>query len=140
MSRPAPSRAGTRALASGLLIVVLVSLVACRPLYLPPVPQDVPPEPTVTRVAAGSSLTLNAAGRPALDLVVVDLQGPGWLAVQWFAPGGKEAASESSWTDDTQAEVEFVLPTDVAVTPGEWRAVVSFGGVLLRQFTLVVDA
>jgi hypothetical protein len=34
----------------------------------------------------------------------------------------------------------FDLPDDVEVVPGEWRAVVSVDGVLLRQFRVDVAA
>ncbi len=134
--RPAPTLRGW---APALLLVAALALPACRPLYVPLVP-EAPQGPLPTRLAGGSALTLSAAGRPRLAVEVLDLPGPGWLAVQWFAPGGGEAASESVWLEPPSGEAEFVLPPDVEATAGEWRAVVSFEGLLLRQFLLVVPS
>lgn len=119
-------------------IVLLVALTACRPLYLPPVPGDGLPEPHPVRLTAVSGLTLGADGRPTLRVDVVDLPAPGWLAVQWFGPKGGEVASDSAWLEPEAASAEFVLPADVDPASGEWRAVVSFGGRLLRQYLIAV--
>jgi len=138
-------------------------LAACRPLYIPPVPAEVPVsrEP---RIAEGGVLEL-VAGRPQLTFGIVGAVQAGWVDVQWFAPDGHEAASESRWVEvvgsdahdaesaesaesaggagSTSAEVisgpwVLRLPDDVAVVSGEWRAVVSMQGRFLRQFRVVV--
>ncbi|MBX3139955.1 MAG: hypothetical protein KF875_04345 [Trueperaceae bacterium] len=116
--------------------LALIGLTACRPLYFPPVPSDRLPEPSPVRLSSESGLTVGVGGRPTLDVEVVDLPAAGWLAVQWFGPKGSEVASESAWLEPDAPSAEFVLPADVSPVSGEWRAVVSFGGRLLRQYVL----
>lgn len=127
-------RFGTRLLP---LAVLGLALSACMPLYLPPVP-DPPPFEAGTRVVAFTA-ELNAAGRPSLELTLADLHAPGWLAVQWMAPDNRQAASDSVWVEPATPTATFALPADVEPRPGEWRAVVSFGKLLLRQFLFVVE-
>lgn len=137
-----PRGAGVRALAVRALAALALAafaLVACRPLYVPLVPTGLP-EPHPTRLSGGSTLAAGMGGRPRLELEVLDVARAGWLAVQWFGPGGAEAASDSAWLEPPAAAAVFDLPADVALRPGEWRAVVSFEGVILRQFLLVVPA
>ncbi|MDX1815085.1 MAG: hypothetical protein R3239_03915, partial [Thermodesulfobacteriota bacterium] len=62
---------------------------ACQPLYVPLVPKRLPVTP-VFQVADASALTL-VAGIPTLHLVLQRVPSAGWLAVQWFAPDGREA-------------------------------------------------
>lgn len=124
----------------GAALALVVSLSACQPLYLPLVPERLP-APALTQLGDGSSLTLQG-GVPTLHLVLARVPERGWLAVQWFAPDGREAASDSVWIDPA-AEGEgrtLTLPARVAVTPGEWRAVVSFGHDIVRQFRLELPA
>lgn len=122
-----------------LVFMLLVSLLlaGCRPLYLPLVPEPPPFEPG-TRVATFSA-ALNSAGRPRLELALADVRSADWLAVQWMAPAGRQAASQSVWLEPDDPVATFVLPQDVELVAGEWRAVVSLGGALLRQFTFVVE-
>lgn len=127
-----------------LLAAVLAgALGACRPLYVPLVPDDAPEPVRRTRLGSESTL-LVSDGRPTLSFTVVDLAPEAaagdWLAVQWYRPSGAVAASESVWVDETSVGVnlDFVLPPDVAATAGEWRAVVSLGGFVLRQFRVEV--
>ncbi len=120
-----------------LLLSALVLLTACRPLYLPLVPDSPPYEPGARLVSVQAEL--DVAGRPRLELSVVDVAAPAWLAVQWLAPSGREQASESVWVEPEGASaIVLSLPADVALVRGEWRAVVSLGGRLLRQFTFTV--
>lgn len=125
--------------ASSPLLVLLVLLAACRPLYLPPIPEAPPFQPG-PRVASGQVVLDD--GRPYLRLVLADVSASGWLAVQWLGPSGKEVASESVWVQPGAAEapaVTFRLPADVEAPGGEWRAVVSLAGSLLRQYSFVLD-
>lgn len=124
--------------------LLLAILTACRPLYLPAVP-EAPPLPSHTLLHASSSLEV-VSGRPVLTLLLSSLadgDDGAWLAVQWFSPRNVQVASESLWVDanDVGRSLRFALPADVAVAPGEWRAVVSQGGAFLRQFRvdLVAD-
>lgn len=119
------------------LTVLSLALTACMPLYLPPVPEP-PPFEAGTRVAAFTA-ELNANGRPSVELTLAELHDPGWLAVQWMAPDNRQAASDSVWVEPGTPTATFVLPADVELRPGEWRAVVSFGSLLLRQFLFVVE-
>jgi hypothetical protein len=137
-SRPAVALVATFAVATTLLA-------ACRPLYIPVVPDEVPVAQEL-RLTDDSTITL-ANGRPRLSLVPEAVAGPGWLDVQWFAPNGREAASMSVWlepiADEGGREPEgralvVTLPTDVELVPGEWRALVSMGGRFLRQFRIDV--
>lgn len=114
------------------MALLVLAVGACRPLYLPPIPEDVPYEPGV-RVATFTAEP-DASGRPALEVVLTGVEAAGWLNVQWMAPNGTEAASEAVWLEPADPEARFVLPADVEPVAGEWRAVVSFGPRLLRQF------
>jgi len=132
-------------LGAALLVLALVgSLSACRPLYVPLVPDDAPLPVARTRLAADSELVL-VNGRPSLTLVVAALApgaaAGGWLAVQWFGPSGRLEASESRWLDAAGEgmSLNFVLPPDIALAQGEWRAVASLGGFVLRQFRVDVS-
>lgn len=129
-------------LAAGLL----AALAGCTPLYVPLVP-EAPPVPAVARLSDASRLEL-VEGRPRLVLGLAAAgataleQGGAWLDVQWFAPAGAQAASESVWlmSAGNAEELTFDLPADVLVVPGEWRAVVSLDGMVLRQFRVDVAA
>lgn len=141
MSRGRPSWPAATPL---LAVMLLVALGACRPLYVPLVPDDAPEPVQRTRLRDNSTLTAEG-GRPLLTLEVAEVA-PGaaegdWLAVQWYGPSGALAASESRWVDagSVGAELTFELPPDVATAPGEWRAVVSLGGFVLRQFRVDVS-
>lgn len=147
-------RGSVGATRAALLVALLVALMtACRPLYIPLAP-DAPAAPAPVVVGSDSSLTWSAAaGRLELRLSVSGIGEPGWLAIQWFHPNGAEAASGSLWLEADEggsapSDAEAgggalrVLhsPPDIDLTPGEWRAVVSWQGVLLRQFRAEVPA
>lgn len=127
-------------LAGALLTCLLVSLAGCQPLYLPPAPQaqHVPP---VAELGDASAVRLEG-GTLVLHMVLAEVPEPGWLAVQWFAPDGIEASSDSVWV--TPADVgqgrTMMLPPRVTLTTGEWRAVASLRGRVLRQFRVEVPA
>lgn len=118
------------------LLVVLL-LAACRPLYLPPLLEAEQPE-----VRSRLELQLSVSdGRPLLELQVLSVAKEGWLAVQWFTPGGREAASESVWLDADSVGLRFSLPLPADVEPvtGEWRALLSQHSVVIRQLSVTVD-
>lgn len=119
-----------------LPFVLLLSAAACRPLYLPPVPERVEaPE----RPVLDAGLTVEG-GRPVLLLGIGDVPGEGWLAVQWFSPRNREAASESIWLDSDSAglNLQVPLPADIEAEPGEWRALLSLHSRVLRQLDVNV--
>ena len=122
-----------RRLLAGLLLVLLA---ACTPLYMPPLIDGAEPEPR-----ARLELELLAPdGRPQLHATVLEVAEPGWLAVQWFAPGGREVASQSVWLDEGTVGSGFVLdlPADVEAQPGVWRALLSQHSLVLRQLNVAV--
>ncbi len=119
------------------LLLILALLSACRPLYLPPLLEAQPPE-----VRSRLELDLGLqADRPLLSVRVLSVAQEGWLAIQWFTPGGREAASESIWLDSDSVGLRFTvpLPADVEASAGEWRALLSQHSVVIRQLTVTVD-
>ncbi len=119
-------------------LALLVLLTACQPLYLPPVPASNTPN-VLTSLDDVSKLDMRG-GVLTLHLVLATVADEGWLAVQWFAPSGAEATSDSVWIAPADAGQgrTLSLPGDVLLRNGEWRAVASYAGVVLRQFRFVV--
>lgn len=119
-----------------LLVLVLFSA-GCRPLYLPPVPEPLV-LPDGLRVLGTAQVVDD---RPRLRLSVSDAPREGWLAVQWFGPDNREKASESVWIDpsDEGHTHRLDLPPAIAADPGRWRAIVSFEGIVARQFSFEVQ-
>ncbi len=120
-----------------ILLVLSVLLGGCRPLYLPLVPELRHPEPR-PRIEANLELL---QGLPVLRIRMLEVPDEGWLAVQWFGPDNREAASASVWVDESSVGAGFnlALPDDVDVRPGEWRVLLSIHSVVLRQLSLVVE-
>ncbi len=119
-----------------LVAVALLSLAAaaCRPLYLPPVPAELPPFGEELRLA--EVRIERTAGVVRLAFVPERVPDEGWAAVQWFPPAGGEVASASVWLDagTIGRTVRVSFPPDVARDrPGRWRAVLSFDGRVVRQ-------
>lgn len=122
---------------------LLLGLSACTPLYVPLIPTDMLlPEPAF-RLHGDARLEL--AGRPGAPILTLHLRaaevpGPGWLAVQWFGPSGPALASESLWFDADEVGVarRLAAPEQLTLRPGEWRAVLSWQGRLVRQLLVVV--
>lgn len=121
-----------------LALLLLASLAGCRPLYLPPVPQPLELDPRL-EVTARPELE---DGRPLTVVTPGLVPEEGWLAIQWFSPGNREVASASVWLDSPYGggDLLLALPQDVEVTPGRWRAVLSFEGILVRQLDFEVPA
>lgn len=126
--------AGTRIVRLVPIVVIAALVVGCRPLFVPGVPERLPPFAEELRIAEARIVTLGEH----LDVVFVPERVPraGWLAVQWFPPAGAEAASASTWLSPQRVgrTVRIRLPDDVAREPaGRWRAVLSFEGRIVRQ-------
>jgi hypothetical protein len=113
----------------------LVMLSGCMPLFLPPIPSNPLVAETVWRVSSESALAWNGAG---LELRVrfSEIPEAAWVAVQWFGASNGERASASYWVEPSDLEADFTwpLPADIVGATGAWRAVVSVGSTLLRQF------
>jgi hypothetical protein len=114
----------------------LFLLSSCTFLYLPPeLPIQTIPE---TFDISGSSGLTYENTQLELSVLLRNVPEEGWLAVQWYAPNGREATSDSVWVErrDEGLTQTFELPQ--RPSRGEWRAVVSFGETLLRQFSFEV--
>jgi len=116
---------------------------ACVPLFVPPLPTDrLEPEPAF-RLHGDARLERPAGDGAGLVLVMRAAEVPagGWLAVQWFGPSGPARASESVWfgTESVGVEVRLETPPGFDVTPGEWRAVLSWEGRLVRQLRIDLE-
>lgn len=139
--RGPPAARARRALVACLTAGSLAtSLSGCRPLYVPPVPKSIE-VPAIAQLGDASSLRLEG-GTLTLHLVLAVIPKAGWLAVQWFAPDGTQAASDSVWVtpaDEAQGRT-LTLPAGVTLRAGEWRAVISLHDAVLRQFRADVPA
>lgn len=135
-----------RQLKCSVLIIFVLALLAgfissCTYTYIPPVPRGrVEPEPTLDLHDSAGIVTETVAGseRLALQLTASDVPEADWLAVQWFAPDNQQVASASQWLEPSHdpQNLRFVLPEDVTLRPGDWRAVVSYQSRVARQFSL----
>jgi hypothetical protein len=128
-----------------LLAVGAITLPACTPLFVPPVPSDALVAAPAWRLAGDAALRATVvADAPRLrvrfrfEAVAADA----WVAVQWFGPSGGERASAAVWVarGDEGRTFAVDLPDDVAVVPGAWRALISVEGRVLRQLDAVVPA
>ena len=128
------------AAAAALALVVA----ACTPLYLPPVPSDRLEATPSFRLRGESALEVVSDGEGGrslrLTLVVDEVPEGGWLALQWFGPSGAARASDSLWfePEDVGSARRWDAPPQLAVTAGEWRAVLSWQGRLVRQLRVDV--
>jgi hypothetical protein len=122
-----------------LSLLPLLALSGCTFTYLPLVREARAPEPRLT-VLRESALVQNG-GNLELTLALGRVPEADWLAVQWFDPSNSEVAAESVWLEPGAAPqtLELALPSRVALSDGWWRAVVSYQGRLIRQFSATVS-
>jgi len=120
---------------------------ACVPLFVPPVPTDPLQPAPAWRVAGDAALApvLAVDGRVAglrLSLRFDEVPASAWVAVQWFGPVGRERASDARWVEPGDAGRTWTwdAPDDLELEPGRWRAVLSVGDLLLRQFDVELPA
>jgi len=120
------------------LLIVLFSS-SCTFMYVPLIPVN--PQVREARFLLSDSQGLSLETEQLrLDMTIKEVPESDWLAVQWFNPLSKEIASNSKWLEvDPEAlaeskEISFLLPENITLTPGYWRAVVSYQGRLIRQF------
>lgn len=119
-----------RAVPAALALVLASS---CMPLYIPPVPAEVPaPEPI--QVLGQSRLELQGDELVAV-LEIENVDEPGWLSFQWYDPTLRQVASDSVWLEAREAPIRQLvgMPRHVGLVPGTWRVVVAFEGRVLRQ-------
>ena len=105
-------------------LAALLVCAGCAPLYLPPVPEgrSSTPAPRL-ELAEGSGLGRTSLGALELRLRFRTVPEAGWLAPDATA---------------NETEAALPLPGEAEPEPGLWRAVLSFEGRLVRQFTLEV--
>ena len=139
--RAASAASARRRLVAAALALLLA---ACTPLYLPPVPSDaLAPVPSF-RLRGASVLEVVAAadGEATLRLTLTADEVPegGWLALQWFGPSGAARASDSLWfePEDVGRARRWDAPPQLRLEPGEWRAVLSWRGRVVRQLRVDV--
>lgn len=133
-----------------LLVCLWFGLSSCTYTYIPPVPRGrVEPAASLDLHASAGIITETLAGeertgeeRLVLLLTASDVPAADWLAVQWFAPDNRQVASASQWLEPSPAaqDVRFVLPDNIPLRPGDWRAVVSYQNRVARQFSLPLEA
>ena len=118
--------------------LLLLALGGCAYTYLPPVREARVPEPRLT-VAAASRLEQNET-TVRLDLRLVTVPEADWLAVQWFGPDNDEVTAESVWVVPAAGpqDVAVSLPPSIVLRDGLWRAVLSYQGRFVRQFSVTV--
>lgn len=121
---------GLRGLAAA---AALLAASACAPLYLPPVPRDLPPLESELRLSDARVDATEAAVE--VSWIPQEVEAAGWLDVQWFPPAGGAVASESVWLspEEEGARQALRLPPEVSRRAGRWRAILSFEGRVLRQ-------
>lgn len=119
------------------MLAALLLLAACRPLYLPPLIDGAEPE---ERARLLLELRLADENRPLLSVEVLSVVQDGWLAIQWFSPGGTEVASASIWLDQESVGLTHLepLPEDISGQSGEWRVLLSQHSRVIRQLTVTV--
>ena len=123
-----------RTAAAGLVLAVSLLAAGCTPLYLPPVPSQLPELEPRTRIAEARVDRLG--GTPAVVFTPREVPEEGWLQVQWYPPAGGVVASDSVWLDASSVDrvVRVAFPEDVPRDRGGvWRAILSFDGRILRQ-------
>ena len=122
------------------LVVALVALAGCTPLYVPPVPAS-PEIDEPVRFGRESSLQVRD-GRLVAVLQVSPVPEPGWLTLQWYGPMLDEVASDSVWLAATgdRHDLQIGLPDHVELRPGRWRLVLAYRGSVIRQLDTVVTS
>ena len=114
-----------------LLLACLLAapLTACRYAFVPAVPAPV----EVAMPARVTTVTLLRQGQWLVVRAQIDGRfEPGYLSVQWF-DGGRSLGQDSVYLDTAERRATFQLE---APEQGAYRAVLSFGGAVLRQAEL----
>lgn len=140
--RPGWVRRTVRLLAFALLAI---GPNACVPLFVPPIPTDQLRPTPAWRVAGDAALAAVLATDGTVEGLRLNLRfdevpESAWVAVQWFGPVGRERASDARWLEPADAGRSWAwdAPDDLVLEPGTWRAVLSVGERLLRQFDVAL--
>jgi hypothetical protein len=119
-----------------IFYLLLITLTSCTLLYIPPV-LETQELPVKLNIDGSKGLFLDQ-DKLVLSLKLNQIPQEGWLMIQWFSDTNVEAASDAQWIQASQEglQVYYLLPSQVALTEGTWRTVVSFQDKLIRQFSL----
>ncbi len=122
------------------LLLLSLTLAGCAFTYIPLLRQPNVPTPRLY-VAEQSALKQTNRGLE-LTLGLETVPQADWLAVQWFDPANNEVYATSLWLEPAPSlqTIATRLPPRVALEDGLWRAVVSYQGILERQFSATVRA
>lgn len=125
----------TRSVHFALLTLLSLILSGCAFTYIPLVREPKVPEPRL--YVSDSSELLQTEGSLALMLTIETVPEPDWLAVQWFNPANEEVYATSLWLEPAAKpqKVTSTLPARIALEDGLWRTVISYQGLLERQFS-----
>ncbi|MBB5375115.1 hypothetical protein HNQ07_000559 [Deinococcus metalli] len=109
--------------------LLTLGLAGCRYAFVPAVPRPV--EVTLTPRVTGASL-IRSGSTLTVKARVDGRFEPAYLKVQWF-DGSRALGEDSVYLDAAQPTATFTLE---APDQGAYRAVLSLGGVVLRQVEL----
>lgn len=122
-----------------ICLIALLALTGCSYTYLPPVPASAISErPTRLVLSSASQLSFDNQ-RLEMQLIVLQLPQEGWLELQFFDPFGTEIGSASKYLkQDDIGKVRYLYPASKVQENGTYRAIASFKGVIVRQFSTEV--
>ena len=120
-------------------LLPLFTLPACTFLYIPPLRESLEAPESISLEGSRGLYLQSKALRLRVQLTNVPAEG--WLNVQWFSDANDEVASDAKWisSDDAGFGLIYNLPANIELKTGTWRAVVSFEGKFLRQFSLNIE-
>lgn len=122
-----------------LCLLVLLVLTSCSYTYLPPVPASAISERPTRLVLSSASRLSFANQRLELQIIVLELPQEGWLELQFFDPFATEIGSASYYMKQEDiGKVRYLYPANKVQENGTYRAIASFKGVILRQFSTEV--
>lgn len=121
------------------IFLLLCSVTACTYSYIPPIPaSNIPDRATRLILSSASQLSFDNQ-RLELQVIVLELPQEGWLELQFFDPFGTEIGSASEYLrDDAIGELRYLYPPVKVQESGTYRAVASFQGTIVRQFSTEV--
>ncbi len=122
-----------------LVLSSLLFLSSCTFLYIPPLIESQPFKESLD-IENSKGLYLED-DKLFLSVKLNQVPTEGWLMVQWFAQDNTEAASDALWVNQENEGFSslYVLPANVTLAEGNWRAVLSFNNNFIRQFSLDIQ-
>lgn len=122
-----------------LLLTSFLFLSSCTFLYIPPLIESQPFKESLD-IEDSRGLYLED-DKLFLSVKLNQVPTEGWLMVQWFAQDNTEVASDAIWVNQENEGFSslYVLPANVTLAEGNWRAVLSFSNNFIRQFSLDIQ-